>query len=94
MYCKLTKKEVTEADLVKALLKQEGFEIVKEEDLILDTDEMGEEIKGLKVTLADGRVFVMKHYESDSSGGNWGCDYYDWYLESENPSVKQINLDE
>ena len=78
--------------LLKKELAAQGILIVKEEEVVLDSG-MYEEVKGTKLTLSDGRVFIPKLIEKYTSDGNYGLDVYKYVLESETPAVEHIDAD-
>lgn len=88
---KLTGKHPEE--LLEAELQKQGIRVSDTEEVLLD-EGMYQDVKGLKVTLSDGRVFVPKLVEQYTENGNYGCDTYDWVLEDETPEVRYINGDE
>lgn len=72
------------------VLESQGLKIVKMEQFVLEDDMYVGEIKGLRIELSDGRVFVHKLTRVVQADGNYGCDTYDLVLESETPKVEQI----
>ena len=72
-------------------LKNQGIEITMEE-VVLDDGFYGP-VKGTKVTLSDGRVFIPKLVEKFNENGNHGVDIYEYRLEGETPEVMCIGLD-
>lgn len=77
----------TTLELLKQEALMQGFRVIQMEDVLLD-EGMYEDIKGKKVYLGDGRVFVPKLVEIFTSDGNYGCDTYEYVLEGETPEVK------
>lgn len=73
-------------------LERQGKFVKKFEEVILD-DGIYDTIKGTKVTLTDGRVFVPKLVERFSENGNYGLDVYQYFLEEENPQVSYTGMD-
>ena len=82
----------TSLELLKIAAEQRGIFIQHSEEIILD-DGMYQDVKGTKITLTDGRVFVPKLVRSETANGNWGCDTYEYFLEGETPKVEYINND-
>jgi hypothetical protein len=74
------------------LLLKQGVGIVNYEEITLD-DGMYEDVKGIKITLSDGRVFVPKLVEKFTSDGNYGNDIYEYCLEGETPKVAHVSVD-
>lgn len=62
----------------------------KIEEIVLDEGFM-ETVKGFKITLSDGRVFIPKLVEKFTSDGNYGRNTYEYVLESETPEVKYVD---
>jgi len=90
---KLTGKEANEV-LINELKKQ-GIEIVKSEQTILEEDDMFfGPLKGMKITLSDGRVFEHKLVEKQTSGGNYGNNIYVWKEKNEKVNIEYTDLDE
>jgi hypothetical protein len=85
---KLTGK--TSVELLLLELNHSGVSVVKQEEILLD-EGMYEDVKGTKITLSDGRVFVPKLVERFTSDGNYGLDVYEYALENETPKVKYVN---
>lgn len=80
--------EYLEADLRDRL----GISIANTESILV-TEGYFEDVRGLRVTLSDGRVFVPKLVETYTEHGNYGRDTYDWVLEGETPEVKHVDGD-
>lgn len=77
----------TAIELLEHEALMQGFRVIDIEDVLLDGG-MYEEVHGKVVRLGDGRVFVPKLVERFTSDGNYGCDTYEYVLESETPEVK------
>lgn len=88
---KLTGK-TAESSLTEELERQ-GLTVVKLEQFVLEDDMYQGEIKGLRVELSDGRVFVHKMTKTIQADGNYGCDTYDFVPESETPKIAQIYME-
>jgi hypothetical protein len=73
-------------------LEAKGLRIVDLEDITLD-DGYFQEVKGSKVRLSDGRVFVPKLVERYTENGNYGLDTYAWFLIGETPEVQHVDGD-
>lgn len=69
-----------------------GIRIDKKEEVVLDDGFFGP-VKGTKVTLSDGRVFIPKLTQKFNENGNHGIDTYEYCLESETPNVVYVGLD-
>jgi hypothetical protein len=82
----------TSFELLKEELACQGILIVKEEEILLDSG-FYQEVKGTKITLSDGRVFVPKLTEQLREDGNYGLDVYEYVLESETPEVLHTGND-
>ena len=74
-------------------LEGRGIKITNLEDVIL-TEGMYECVKGVKVRLSDGRVFVPKLVEQYTQDGNYGRDTYAWFLVGDTPEVKHVSQEE
>lgn len=70
-----------------------GLEVESQEEVVL-AEGMFDNVKGVKVTLTDGRVFIPKLVESFTENGNHGIDTYQYFLEDETPNVSHTNVDE
>jgi len=88
---KLTGKTGLELLKDELLLKQ-GVSIENVEEVLLD-EGMYEAVRGMKIILSDGRVFIPKLTEKFSSDGNYGLDVYEYSLETETPKVMYIDED-
>jgi hypothetical protein len=73
-------------------LEAKGLKIVDVDDVVLD-DGFIQEVKGTKVTLSDGRVYIPKLVEKFNENGNHGIDFYDWRLIGDVPEVVYVGLD-
>lgn len=80
-------------ELLKEELTCQGLLIKSEEEVLLD-EGMYVEVKGTKITLSDGRVFVPKLVKQYTADGNYGCDTYRYVLESETPTVLHIDAED
>ena len=78
--------------LLKEYLKTKGIEVVNADEFEIDSYSGA---MGHRVVLSDGRIFVTKLLRKETTRGNWGCDFYTWCLEGEEPKVvEQINRDD
>ena len=73
-------------------LEAKGLKINDVEDIVLD-DGLCQEVKGAKVVLSDGRVYLPKLVERFTSDGNYGNDIYEWHLIGDEPEVKHVDAD-
>jgi hypothetical protein len=80
--------EMLEADLRDRL----QLEVIKKETVILDEGMYGD-VKGEKITLSDGSVYIPKLVERFTENGNHGIDTYEYHHENETPEVMHIGLD-
>ena len=80
--------EYLEADLRNRL----GVSVLKQEEVLLDEGYI-QDVKGLRVTLSDGRVFVPKLIERFTENGNYGVDTYQYFPEEETPIVSHTGAD-
>jgi hypothetical protein len=69
---------------------RQGIQIMSSEEILLDSG-MYEDVKGIKITLSDGRVFVPKLVEKFTADGNYGNDIYEYVLEGYTPTVKHVD---
>lgn len=76
-------------DILNAKLQELGLDIVKREEISLTEDYYFGNVKGQKVQLKDGRVFMHKLADSYSSDDQ-GHDHYAWFEEKEVPEVNKI----
>lgn len=78
--------------LLEKELNNQGIRVIDIDEITLD-DGMYQTVKGLKVRLSDGRVFVPKLVEKFEENGNHGIDIYEYVLENETPEVKYVDAD-
>jgi hypothetical protein len=88
---KLTGKHPEEL-LEKCLLDGPHPYVASKEEVVLDDGFYGP-IKGIKVTLSDGTVWIPKLTQKFEENGNHGIDIYEYVLEQENPQIQYIGLD-
>ena len=79
-------------EVLEHYLLLQKLSVTKKEEVVLDDGFFGP-VKGTKITLSDGRVFVPKLTQKFNENGNHGIDYYEYCLESETPEVVYIGLD-
>ena len=79
--------------LLEQELEKQGLKVVNTEEVVLDNGYF-QVVHGLKVTLSDGRVFVPKLVQRHTANGNYGCDYYEYVLENENPEIRHTDADD
>lgn len=79
-------------ELLQAELAKQGITVVKRETVILD-DGMYDDVKGEKITLSDGRVFIPKLIERFSENGNHGVDVYQYFPEDVTPNISYTGMD-
>lgn len=80
--------EYLEADLHDRL----GITVVNKEQVLLDEGYF-QDVKGHKITLSDGRVFIPKLIERFTENGNYGVDTYQYFPEGETPNVSVTGVD-
>ena len=82
LLCQLIGKSAEELARVEA--ERQGIKIAKVEQIVLDSDAFieGGELRGEKVTLEDGRVYVPKLVRT-FMGDDYGHDTYEYRLENE-----------
>ena len=79
-------------ELLEKYLLDNYVPVTKKEEVVLDDGFFGP-VKGTKVTLSDGRVFIPKLTQRFNENGNHGIDFYEYCLEDENPEVVYVGLD-
>ena len=73
-------------------LEAKGLKITNVEEVVLD-DGFFQTVKGTKVTLSDGRVYIPKLVERFNENGNHGIDFYRYKLIGDEPEVMNVGLD-
>jgi hypothetical protein len=82
----------TARQLLHEELERQGKFVKTFEEVVLD-DGLYDTIKGTRVTLTDGRIFVPKLIERFCENGNYGLDVYQYFLEEENPQISYTGMD-
>ena len=79
-------------EVLEHYLLLQKLSVTKKEEVVLDDGFFGP-VKGTKITLSDGRVYIPKLVEKFNENGNHGIDTYKYKLENEPSSVIYIGLD-
>jgi len=79
----------TGMQLLQEYAEKEGIGVKYGTDIILDDNV--DEIKGKRIELEDGRIFIPKKTESHCWNGNEGLDVYEWKEENEEVQVKRFD---
>lgn len=69
--------------------KKRGIKIKKIEEIVLDNNPWSGEVKGKRVTLSDGKVYVPKLTMS-IIGDNYGVNIYQYHPENKKVKVKKV----
>jgi len=78
--------------ILRERLEMRGIHISDIKTVEIDKD-LYRPVKGFLVTLADHTRYIPKLVRTETSGGNWAVDIYEWWNYDESPRVEVINRD-